>query len=92
MSLLTKGFVAIIFFSTLVALIALLPSVNDYPLPAIFNTSLTLIFGYYFAWTGLFTCLNILFWSATFSIGLDLVIWIWNTVRGIIGWVARMIG
>lgn len=92
MTLITKAILYVIFIAILVALITLLPTCEQIPLPALFASALLLVIGYVYAWASLFTVLNTLIWCVTFMIGLDLVIWIWNAARGIIGWVTRMIG
>jgi len=90
MSLLTKGLMIGIFFTLLVSLIALLPSVSDYPLPPQIALSLTIILGYVFAWTSVFWFINIWFAIALLSIGFELAIWTAKKVIWITTWVARL--
>jgi len=92
MSLVVKALVYVLFFSLLVVLIALLPLTSAYPLPPEFASSLTLIFGYYFAWSSVFTVLNTLLVCAGLGIGLELVIWVFGILKWIAGIVARFVG
>lgn len=92
MSLLVKGLMIALFFSLVIVGITLLPSTADYPLPSEFSSSLTLVFGYYAAWSSVFTVLNTLFICAGLGLGLELAIWIWRAVSWFIGIVARMVG
>jgi len=91
MSLLTKAVVIVLFYSFVVAIIALLPSVQDYPLSPAFASSLAVIFGYLFAWSSVFTCINSLLSIALISIGLELAIWIWQVNQWVINFTARLI-
>jgi len=79
------GTVLFLFFGGILIGLNLLPTTQQIPLPPEIATSLTLIFGYTFAWIGIFPALGQLLLAATFSIGLELAILIWRMVRWIIG-------
>jgi len=92
MSLLTKGIMTILFFGLIVALISSLPLIADHPLDPLYATAITIIFGYLFAWSSVFTAINYLLFAALATIGLELGILLWHFVRWIIGFVSRFIG
>jgi len=92
MTLLSKAIIYVLVFSAIVVIMALLPSTTDYPLPPQFASSITVVFGYYYAWSSVFTALNTLFICATFGIGLELVIFIYKVVTWVIGIIARIAG
>jgi len=90
MTALVKAGLVLLCFSLIVALIALLPSTTDYPLPTEFSSSITLIIGYAFAWVGVFWFLSVYWWMMLLNFGLELSIWIAKQVLRIIGWAVRM--
>jgi len=92
MSILTKALVTAAFLALVVSLIALLPSVNDYPLPSSITNGMVVILGYYFAWSSVFTFLNTLFFFFTLTLFIEIYIWIAHVIMWIIGIVARFVG
>lgn len=92
MSILNKALVVILFYALILALVALLPSVNDYPLPVAVVNGIVTVLGYYFAWSGIFTFLNTLFFFFTLTMFIEIYIWIAHVNLWIIGVVSRMVG
>jgi len=92
MSSLLKGILILLFFSLLIGLISLLPSTSDYPLDPMFASGVATIFGYYFAWSSVFTCLNTLLALSLLSIGLVLVFAIAKFVMWVISFTSRLVG
>jgi len=77
-------------FSLIIGLIALLPSTDQYPLPAEFTTSVAIVFAYVFAWVDVFWFISVWFWIMLLTLGLELTIWIAKQVIRIIGWLVRI--
>jgi len=91
MSAIGKVFSVIAFFALVMFLVALLPSTTDYPLPTGVTQGITLVVGYYFAWAGVFTFLNVLFLFFVLSLFIEIYVWIAKVVMWIIGFVARFV-
>jgi len=92
MTLITKALVTTIFFSLVVALIALLPSTTDYPIPSAVTQGVTLIVGYYYAWAQVFTFLQTLFLFFVLTLFYQVYLMIARIVLWIIGFVSRFVG
>jgi len=92
MSAALKAFLIIAFFSLVVALLALLPTTADYPLPPSITTGIVTFMGYYFAWAKVFTFLNTLFFFFVLTLFLDIYTWTAKLIMWIIGIVARFVG
>jgi len=92
MSILSKAIITAVFLGLVVALIALLPSVDQYPLPPSIVSGIVLIVGYYFAWSHVFTFLNTLFFFFVLTMFIEIYVWTAKVVLWVIGIVARFVG
>jgi len=92
MSIFSKAVITVVFFTLIVALIALLPSVTDYPIPPSVLSGIVLIVGYYFAWSHVFTFLNTLFFFFVLTMFIEIYVWTAKVVLWVIGIVARFVG
>jgi len=93
MSLLTKSILLILFFALCIAVIYGLPLTADHPLDPTFTTAVQIIFGYLFAWAGVFTAINYLLYAALASVSMETGILLYRFVIWLISKVAaRFVG
>jgi len=92
MTALLKGLIIILFFSAVIVLFSLLPSTDQYPLDPTFRVALLYMMGYTFAWGTMFPAIFALFSIAILMIAIEVIDWIWSTVRFVIGIGVRLFG
>jgi len=91
MSMATKGLVLVLFFASLIGLVALLPSTETYPLPGSISTALTVLVYYYFQWATVFWFLTVLWYFFVLTVALEAIIWIATKVLQVVSWAARIL-